>query len=504
MNLPPWPRLPKVARQAFVLGIGKYHKYPDLPGAMTDLTRMYMALMEASFKVAMFSNVDYGKALKKQNRSGNIMQLFDLWCKMIDVEEAVDATVYYAGHGMRFQGEKWLIPAKADLKSEQSVLLQCVQLNYLRVALAERDIRVTVFILDCCDIAVGSLQFVSKKVWRSTASVLPPESKLVDLKDHHQSSMALNTYIFHGAASSTKAKEVQSTEGAETQAAGAFTTAFITNMAEENRTLDELSEMIRSEMTGIHGIDDADPDEQSSMRRRSVQISPTENFLQHEFRGWCFYESEPMCMGTVTSDVENCLRSFVNLDFLSSMSGHSRSDEMSVGASRGVDGDEADSDDSELTKAIKIQRKSQRLTEAPGAGVGDAGDVDKMATAASSTSQPNTTSGEQIQLHERKNRQASEFGNFFKEIDSAVSVVKPSEADPKNSVEMQPVDDKPRAQTLSTDIAGSSWKEYIDPSGKKYYYNTDTKKTQWTKPEGLPTVEEDAAPEETPEEGLSI
>lgn len=142
---------------------------------------------------------------------------------------------------------------------------------------------------------------------------LEDDYKLVDLRDLHQSHGALNVYIYHGAASSTEAKEVSVGD----KSYGAFTDAFVKHMREHNRSLDELSEMIRSEMTKAAAID-ADCSEPSLRRQSSVQISPTENYLQHEFRGWCFHSSPLMCGGLVSAELENFLRRLLSMECFAS------------------------------------------------------------------------------------------------------------------------------------------------------------------------------------------
>lgn len=56
-----------------------------------------------------------------------------------------------------------------------------------------------------------------------------------------------------------------------------------------------------------------------SKRRLSqrMQISPTENYLQHEYRGWCFKQSPHMCCGLVSARMEDCMRSVIHLDCFS-------------------------------------------------------------------------------------------------------------------------------------------------------------------------------------------
>lgn len=80
-------------------------------------------------------------------------------------------------------------------------------------------------------------------------------------------------------------------------------------MKQHNRTLDELSQMIRTELTAQGDVADIiqdAPPQQSS--RESLQISPTENYLEHQFRGWTFFPSPLMCGGLITADIEENIR----------------------------------------------------------------------------------------------------------------------------------------------------------------------------------------------------
>ena len=73
-------------------------------------------------------------------------------------------------------------------------------------------------------------------------------------------------------------------------------------MKKEGRTLDELSLLVRSELASEKEDDvitlreTAHTDESpvsleiNERDEQSVQIAPTENFLQYEFQGWSFIE----------------------------------------------------------------------------------------------------------------------------------------------------------------------------------------------------------------------
>merc|ERR1711964_204046 len=85
-------------------------------------------------------------------------------------------------------------------------------------------------------------------------------------------------------------------------------------------------------------------DETHSARRRSstvVQVSPTENYLRHEYRGWCFHESEPMCCGYMSSKWEDFLRKLLKTECCTSDNDpvtHSRkSANMYTGGNRSMD-----------------------------------------------------------------------------------------------------------------------------------------------------------------------
>lgn len=217
-SVPPWPRLKRVPRAAFILGNSQYKHYPSLPGAASDSVKMMVALEEAGFEVRLHTNVETAKDLLNFKRPGNIMELFLDWCNGTIAADSAessieknDALVYYAGHGIRFHGCQWIVPTRTHIKLEQSVLFQCVQFDWMRLYLSKNEPRVTVFVLDCCQVAAPNIpQFASAPIIKKAVRHLPAVSQLIDVRALHKSRAALNVYIFHGAALSTEAKESQS------------------------------------------------------------------------------------------------------------------------------------------------------------------------------------------------------------------------------------------------------------------------------------------------------
>merc|ERR1712093_52122 len=79
---------------------------------------------------------------------------------------------------------------------------------------------------------------------------------------------------------------------------------------EPNRTLDEMSDVIRSEMTASKDATGQETERNSQVTGldNETQVAPTENYLKREYRGWCFVQSEPMCCGYMPISLENTMR----------------------------------------------------------------------------------------------------------------------------------------------------------------------------------------------------
>lgn len=183
--------------------------------------------------------------------------------------------MYYAGHAVNFEGSQWIVPASASLRERVPVsfALQCVQLNWIRFRLAEQPPRVTIYIFDCCDVVVKIDDSIVRHAdWRGKI-----KNHIVGMKKLNSSQAALNVFIFRGAA--------HQTEAMESSGGGHFTKSFIKYMQVEGRTLDELSQLIRSDLgkkqptlTRNLAVGESDVELASI-----VQVSPTENSLQYEF-----------------------------------------------------------------------------------------------------------------------------------------------------------------------------------------------------------------------------
>lgn len=459
MHITPWPRLPVIHRKAFVSGIGNYLHYADLPGAFTDATHMFKALSDAAFDVSVFNNIDHAKNLKALVRQGNFMDIFSYWTQTL--RETVDVVVFFAGHGIRFQGQKWLVTSKSLLRTTQSVIFQCVQLDWMRVQLASKAPRVSVFVMDCCDVEVSGIKsFLPSDDVRRFSRQLPSNYTIVDIGDLHSSSSALNTYIFHGAARATKAKEASVSGGSSS---GAFTSSFIKYMQQENTTLDELSEKIRSDMTRQY-VQAKQSKEVSSESRAakegegpkarsdSMQIAPTENYLEHELRGWCFFESDRMCFGYVTPEIENAMRCLIHMDCLSGEPKDARlaAFDTTTSSERSVGRDQHDT--RARTKSWSESWKEK--TEDEGAATSK-GKLTRFESVLDDGGVELTTSQMQSGQDQRSD-----------------------EEDVSRDVQLPPL----KVRRGDTICELGEWKEYQDEEGRTYYYNTASQESQWEKP----------------------
>lgn len=360
-RLPDYPRLTFVPRHAFIVGIANFtgHFLEDpidlLPGATADASRMDEALGAAYFQCVAYYDVEKAKSIGNPSTKffienpGNLMSLFDNWAGSL--QHACDVFIYIASHGIKFEGKSlWIVPATAEIKLPISVGMQCVEVNWLRIRMAAAMPRVTIFVLDCCNTHVS---FDYSPDPSDRARRMSEVSKhMVDITKLNSSHAALNVVIFYGAADGTVAME--------SGGGGDFTTAFITHMKQKDRPLELISQLIRSDLTqgcetiasetigagsrvvvtntfvsineeeriirpGVYGevlildesdntievrfdgFDDTQWVDSADIGRlkidEAVQVSPSENYLSHETRGWCFYESARL----VPASVENCL-----------------------------------------------------------------------------------------------------------------------------------------------------------------------------------------------------
>jgi hypothetical protein len=124
-------------RVALVIGISDYKTIPKLDNTVNDARGIADTLSSIGFQVTSVLE-------------GSSKQLRDAVDEFSFRSEAADlALIYYAGHGVEVQGENFLIPVDADVKSNKDIQRQGLSLKEL-LASVERARKMRIVILDSC------------------------------------------------------------------------------------------------------------------------------------------------------------------------------------------------------------------------------------------------------------------------------------------------------------------------------------------------------------------
>jgi hypothetical protein len=126
------------ARTALVIGNSRYTKNP-LKNPENDALSMAQELQRSGFEVIIHTNTSQ-EELKKAIRS------FGQELK----EKGGVGMFYYAGHGLQADGRNYLVPVSADIRKEQDIEFECVDLGRILVEMEYADNLMNIVILDAC------------------------------------------------------------------------------------------------------------------------------------------------------------------------------------------------------------------------------------------------------------------------------------------------------------------------------------------------------------------
>ncbi len=124
-------------RVALVLGMGAYQTIEPLDNTRNDARAIARTLKSIGFDVT----------LSLDATGSQLRQLMDDFA--FRSETADLALIYFAGHGVEVQGENFLIPVDAEIRSNLDVQRQSVSLKQL-LATVERARKMRIVILDSC------------------------------------------------------------------------------------------------------------------------------------------------------------------------------------------------------------------------------------------------------------------------------------------------------------------------------------------------------------------
>ena len=151
-------------RIALIIGNSAYRESP-LPNPVNDAKAMATALTEQGFTVILRQNATKADMEKSIADFGEKLQ------------EGATGLFYYAGHGMQVSGRNFLIPIDAEIKSEQRVRLETVDVDVVLDQMAAAKSKVNMVILDACRNNPFERRF--RSVGGGLAQINAPEGTLI-------------------------------------------------------------------------------------------------------------------------------------------------------------------------------------------------------------------------------------------------------------------------------------------------------------------------------------
>ena len=124
-------------RVALVIGNDQYPADP-LRNAANDAQAVAKTLSDLGFKVMIKTNADYATMRSVAVEFARVM------------EGATAAVFYYAGHGIQYRGQNYLIPIDARLTSEASIAFNAMPVTQILDTMDDAKVRHKFIILDAC------------------------------------------------------------------------------------------------------------------------------------------------------------------------------------------------------------------------------------------------------------------------------------------------------------------------------------------------------------------
>jgi formylglycine-generating enzyme required for sulfatase activity/uncharacterized caspase-like protein len=126
----------EASRVALVIGNAAYPGVAALRNPANDATDVAAKLRRLGFSVALKTNVSQKEMLRALTDFGD------------KVQPGAEALFFYAGHGMQVRGRNYLIPVDAEIRTENAVSSEAVDVDQLLDKLAAA--RLSIVILDAC------------------------------------------------------------------------------------------------------------------------------------------------------------------------------------------------------------------------------------------------------------------------------------------------------------------------------------------------------------------
>jgi TPR repeat protein len=156
----------QVKRYALVIGAQSYTSLPPLKNSVNDAAAMSEILTQKGFKVDYLPEPKTKIVLKEA-----ITRYFH---EMKDQSNAV-GIIYYAGHGLQFEGKNYIIPTSANLQNPGDLSDQCIDMTVVMDVLKASKYCLNILLLDAC----RSLPSFSRDSDEGLAKMYPPEGSIV-------------------------------------------------------------------------------------------------------------------------------------------------------------------------------------------------------------------------------------------------------------------------------------------------------------------------------------
>lgn len=120
---------------ALLIGNFKYEKMPILISPENDVARISSLLKQLGFKVLTYVNLNFF----------DMIHVLRMFCEMI--HNGVYALMYFAGHGIEYNNETYILPIDGDDIQQPIVGFRERAIEY---EMQMREARLSVLLLDCC------------------------------------------------------------------------------------------------------------------------------------------------------------------------------------------------------------------------------------------------------------------------------------------------------------------------------------------------------------------
>jgi hypothetical protein len=128
-------------RHALVIGNGNYMSVDPLPNPANDVELVADALEKVGFKVTLLKNADR----RTMDRAAKKFAM--------DLDDAGRNTVgvfYFAGHGVSYEGENWLLPVGVDITQGADIEYETISANKILNLMEGARNATDIIILDAC------------------------------------------------------------------------------------------------------------------------------------------------------------------------------------------------------------------------------------------------------------------------------------------------------------------------------------------------------------------